>query len=262
MLGLLLAACHESPNEQTTAATTASVKMPRIGPSADITRHQSSDVVAAAATTGTQATFTVLMNELPAQQRVLVRDWYERLGAPSTESATAAQTNWMRKQHYPMPSDIAHQASMSTAELKAAASTGRTGAQILYLARQLHNFGQHLAQGYGYTRRKISPLPDIITTMRQLLGSGSPFAGYLYAAKARTLSPGNEKAIASARLAGLIWASKFGDTRATRLLNDPKMQAVNAGTVAVEVSTMLDTALQVNPQLFTTPVTPIPPSHP
>ncbi len=175
------------------------------------------------------------------------------------ENANAAQIAWMRERHYPMPGDIARANSMSDAELRAAAGNGGTTAQILYVARALDNYSARMKRG-GYTRWEASPLSDIILMMRKILGSGSPYAGYLFAAESRPRHPGSVESNAARRLAGLVWASKRGDTRAKRLMNTPRIQAVDAATAGSAMSLMLSRALYANPTVFSTPVTPIPAS--
>lgn len=196
------------------------------------------------------ASFAALLHRLPAAQQASVREWYERMGAPSMQGATAAQVAWMRARGYPMPDDIARAAAMSDAELRATANHGNTTARVLLVARQMQSFAARMESTGGYTRWETSALPDVILQMRELLGSGSPFAGYLYAAKARIMHPRNEEGVASSEVAGLVWASKFGDTRASLLLNDPRLQAANAAGATIEMSSMLSIALQVNPNLF------------
>lgn len=173
--------------------------------------------------------------------------------------ATPGQVAWMREHHYPMPEDIALASSMSDAELKAAADRNDVTAQFLYLARMLDRYAAYAGGGVPYDsfgRQRI--LVEIGHALRQSLASGSPYAGYLYAAKDRLMHPGDVESNAASQLAGLLWASKFGDTRATQLLNAPVLQAVDAATAGAAVSLMLKTAVYANPRLLSTPVSNIP----
>lgn len=212
--------------------------------------------------------FTVLMGRLNARQQTQVRDWYSLIDAPAVDDATPAQVAWMQARGYPMPDDIARAESISQTELKTAAGTGDTKAQILYFANLLGEYNRI----YGSVKGPVDParyrdpnrirlLDEINRTMLQVLASGSPYAGYLYAAEDRLMYSGDLESSAASLLAGLVWASKFGDTRADQILNSPTVQAVNAVTAGAAMNLMLKKALYANPALFSTSITPIPSSN-
>lgn len=263
-LGLSLAACHGGP--PTATATSAADR------STDAASRQPSGSTMQAAKPATaevQAqSFATLMQALPAEEQVRVSDWYKRMGGPSMDGATPAQIAWMQARHYPMPADIARAASMSKAKLKSAADAGNTTAQILYTTGLLDQYNAYVSADTPMTvARYRDPTfvhlgDEIGRMMRQILPSGSPYAGYLIAAKARLMYPGHDDLIASKQLVGLVWASKFGDTRANRLLQAPTVQAVDAAAAAVAINGPLKTALYANPTLFSTTIAPIPPNHP
>lgn len=266
VLGLSLTACDQTAGKAGATAVPAADRSVEGMP-----RHVAGSTAQPrglrAATVQTQS-FASLMQALPAKERILVSAWYEWLGGPSMDTATPAQVAWMEARHYPMPADIARAALLSESELKAAAATGDTLSGILYVARMLDNYNRvyDSVNGPSDPARYRDPdrlrlLVEVDQTMRQLLASGSPFAGYLYAAKSRLMYPRDGELAASAKVAGLIWASKFGDTRADRMLLSPVLQAVNAGTAAAQVTAMLMWPLSDNPMLFSTPVVVMPPSN-
>jgi hypothetical protein len=265
-LGLSLAACHQS---SPTADATAKSAADR---STDVASRQPSGgtiPTAKPAATGVQARgFATLMQALPADKQVRVSDWYKRMGGPPIDNGTPAQVAWMEARHYPMPADIARAASMSQAKLRSAADTGNTTAQILYTTRLLNEYNAYITADTPMTVARyrdpnfVRLGGEIDRMMRQILPSGSPYAGYLFAAKARLMNPSNDKLIASSQLAGLVWASKFGDARANRLLDAPTMQAVDAAAAATAINGMLTAAMYANPSLFSATIVPIPASHP
>lgn len=253
VLGLPLGACHHGPAAESAASQ-----------SVDQVPYKASGATAHSMASRTALTpeqnFASMVQALPAKEQTRVHDWYKLIGAPSMDDATLAQIAWMRARHYPMPADIARAESMSKAELKAAANTGDTTAQILYVARLLDEHSAHV-QAAGASNKVAARLwVEVSETMRQILASGSPYAGYLFAAQDRLTHPDIESNAAT-QLAGLVWASKFGDTRADRLLNTPTVQAVNGTIAGAAISLMLTKAMYGNPGLFSTPVSTIPPSN-
>lgn len=158
-----------------------------------------------------------------------------------------------------MPSDIVRAESMSDAELKSAANAADPVGSILYAARLLDQYNANVKVGAQFNQtEQLGLLVEIGRVMPQVLASGSPYAGYLYAAKARLMNPDNIELVAASQLAGLAWASKLGDTRANRLMDDPQVQAVDALLASVATNSMLSDALQGNAQVFAMPVAPIP----
>lgn len=256
-LGLSLASCHQSPPATAPTASDANQSVDHVPQNAPGTATQAA--TSRAAPTPAQS-FATLMRALPATEQTGVRDWYQRMGGPSMDDATPAQVAWMQARYYPMPADIARAESMSETELKAAAGTGNTTAQILYVARLLDEFHAHLAAGQSFFEVPTRFIMGISATMPQILASGSPYAGYLFAAKDRLIDLGGVESKAATQLAGLVWASKFGDTRADRLLKTPTVQAVNSPMATMAMDRMLHEAVRGNPKLFSTPVSPIPPS--
>lgn len=262
-LGLSLVACREGDlNKGLAVSSTVN------------TSHETSGMTArpmSASNTSSQPIhtrgFAALMGDLKASQQNLVREWYRRFGGPPMGEATPAQVAWMQARGYPMPADISRAESMSEAELRTAANSGDTAAEILYVSHLLSEYNRI----YGSVKGTIDParyrdpnrirlLDEIARMMPRVLASGSPYAGYLYAAKERMAHPDDLESNAASLLAGLVWASKLGDTRANRLLNTPSVQAVNAATAGAAMNLMLKKALYANPTLFTAPIVPIPPS--
>lgn len=256
MFGLVLAACHPTPSDPPTPldASQARADLPDTA-RAQLTSETSAPVSA--------QSFMVQLQALPANEQTRVSDWYRRIGGPPMDDATPAQFAWMRARNYPMPEDIARAAAMSDAELKAAAGAGNTIAKMLYCARLLDQFHAREAAGAPFGDPILMRLlSEISLLMPEILGSGSPYAGYLYAAKSRLMHPRNDEGNAADLLAGLVWAGKFGDTRAYRSLNVPNMQAVDAGTAGSAMASMLMTAIFANPHLFSTPAIPMPEASP
>lgn len=265
-LGLSLAACHQSSPTANEAAASDAARS-----TGAASRQSSGNTTQAAKPAATEAptqSFARLMQALPAKEQAHVSDWYERMGGPSMDNATPAQVAWMQARHYPMPADVARAALMSKTELKSTADSGDTTSQILYVARLLGEYNAYVSTGTPMTEAQyrnpnLAPLViEIGRMMRQILPSGSPYAGYLYAARARLMYPNNGESNAATQLAGLVWASKFGDTRAKALLNAPAVQAVDAATAASAINLMLKTALYGNPTLFSTTVSPLPAPRP
>lgn len=257
-VGLLLGACHQSPPAASEAKQLPDQLTP--GPSRSTTRWVAPNAGPARANS-----FANLLRELDPQEQAKVHGWYRRLGTPSMNDATPAQVAWMQARNYPMPADIARADSMSTADLKTAADTGNPTAQNLYLARLLVEY--HRVYGsingpsdparYRDPNRRLL-LHEINRSMPEILASGSPFAGYLFAARYRLMYPENTATNAATQLAGLVWASKFGDTRASRLLSTSAVQAVDAATAGAAMNLILKRAARANPRLFLIPPTPIP----
>lgn len=203
--------------------------------------------------------FAGLMQELKPREQTQVQDWYRRIGGPPMDAVTPVQIAWMQARHYPMPADIARAASMSMAELKAEAGTGNTTAQILYAAHLLTKYSAGLSAHVPYPNKaQIHTQIEIDQILPQILASGSPYAGYVYAARKRLMSPNDEPAVAAAQLAGLVWATKFGDVRANRLLNTATVQAVDAWAATTEMDSMLEDAIHANQTLLSPTVIPIP----
>lgn len=264
-VALSLSACQGRQPESALGATS-------VGNSAARTAEMVPNAVSKPGTRSTAPSethsFAALMGRLDADQQVQVREWYSRINAPSMDKATPPEVAWMRARGYPMPADIARAATMSEAELKAAAGSGETTALVLYIARLLEIY----ERAYGSVQGRLDParyrdparirlVLEVGRTMPQVLASGSPYAGYLYAAKDRLMCPGSVESNAASQLAGLVWASKLGDTRADQLLNDPFVRAVDAATASTAMSLMLHKAMYVNPQFLSMPVIPIPQDH-
>lgn len=264
ILSLPLGACHKGQPD------TRSAKASAVGTSREVSGTTTHPVHSS--NTGpifTQArSFAALMGDLEASQQIRVREWYQRLGSPPMDDATPAQVAWMQARGYPMPADISRAASMSKAELMVASSSGDTTAEILYVAHLLNEYNRIYGAAKGpidparyHDPNRIRLLDEIVRTMPRVLASGSPYAGYLYAAKERLTHPDDPESNAASLLAGLVWASKFGDARANRLLSTPTVQAVNATTAGAAMNLMLKKALYANPALFATPIAPIPPPN-
>lgn len=255
-LGLSLGACHQGPPAATPTVSDADRSTNHVPQKASDTTAHSATFRSAPPPT---QRFASMVQALPTKEQTRVRDWYQRIGGPSMDGATAAQIAWMQARHYPMPADIARAESMNEAELKAAADTGDTTAQILYVVRLLDEYSEHASANTPTSetiRRRART--EVNRMMPQVLASGSPYAGYLYAAKSRLMYPGKLELNAPAQLAGLVWASKFGDTRAGRLMRSPAVQAVNGATAAAAITVMLGIAILDNPRLFSARVSPIP----
>lgn len=214
--------------------------------------------------------FTALMSRLPAAQQAAVREWYHRIDAPPMRGATAGQVAWMRERHYPMPGEIARAATISTSELMAEARSGDTTAQILSIVRGLDDAERHQGQSgtSGMDSTARATFDATWGFMQEVLGSGSPFAGYLYPVydyemnrileSSAGLNANVVERDPARKLAGLVWASQFGDVRATLLLQDPHMQAVDAFSAGMAVQLMLSQALHANPGLFASSVVQMP----
>lgn len=253
---LVLAACrqgtavNEAPNPSLshksggTSVTAPADNVRLMKPGASVSKAQS---------------YSALMLTLSAKDQTRVRDWYKRSGAPAMDAATANQIAWMQARGYPMPQDIARATLMTDTALKAAASTDDITAKILYTSRLLDEFEALIVTGISHNDdRRLHLVIEIQQAMLRALASGSPYAGYLYAMKARLMYPDNIESTSAAQLAGWVWASKFGDTRAIYLMKKPTVQAVDASTAASEMSVMLVMALNTNPEVFSTPVVFIP----
>lgn len=244
-----------------TAAMASRANQPVDRPGPTASRSITHPVATNAETTRTDS-FASLMRALKSQEQIQVREWYETIGAPSMDDATPAQIAWMQARHYPMPADIARAKSMSTTDLKAAASTGDTTASILYAARLLKEYNTRISAGMPYSNPTQGRLArEAAGLMPRILASGSPFAGYLFAARYRLMYPRNTATNAATQLAGLVWASKFGDTRANRLLDTPLLQGVDAASAGAAMNLILKKATNANPALFLRPVVPIPSSN-
>ncbi len=259
---LSLGACQERQRESASGATS-------VGNSAARTVEMAPNAVSKPETRDTAPaetrSFAALMRRLDARQQARAREWYDRIKAPPMGDATPPEVAWMRARGYPMPSDIARAATMSEAELKAAASSGETTALVIYVARLLEEYERTYDSVQGpldparyRDPARIRLVLEVDRIMPQVLASGSPYAGYLYAAKDRLMYPSSVESNAASQLAGLVWASKLGDTRADQLLKDPVVRAVDAATASAAVSLMLHKAMYVNPQFLSMPVIPIP----
>lgn len=248
---LLLGGCNRTPSAAPTVPSTVGAP--------NGTAHQAAPRVdqSDAKPTATRS-FTALIQELPLPQQRRVLQWYERIGVPTMENVTAEQVAWMEQRGYPMPAEIARAEVKSDAELKAEADTGDAIARTLYVDRLLDEYGRRTdarGSGDGLPLRLIDGIGQ---AMPQILATGSPFAGYLYAAQARTMSAGDPNAVAAGQLAGLVWANQFGDSRAAILMKTPTIQAVDPWTAAVVMNSMLSDAIRENPMLLETAPVPIP----
>lgn len=259
ILALPVVACHQAPPASSPAA--ASVGGGSGKASAQPSSTRTSTPAGSMLRTGSTParSFTAMLQDLNAQDQARVREWYRLIDAPPMDNASPAQVEWMQARGYPMPADVIRAQSLSDGELKAAADTGGPTATALYIARRLAEYSEHSSAGMeSYAISQVRVVVDTTLPMHHEIATGSPFAGYLYAARQRLLTPNDDEAIASAQLAGLVWASRFGDTRATLLLNAPNVQAVAAPNAASAMGLMLMQALHANPNLFTTSVVPIP----
>lgn len=197
---------------------------------------------------------------LPPQDQSRIHDWYALMGGSPVGNATRAQIAWMQERHYPMPADILRAQSMSDQELKDAAETEGTLAQILYVARLLRNYDAAIRAGVEPRDVPDRLWTEVARLVPRILASGSAYAGYVFAASERIMHPGSDNS--ATELAGLVWASKRGDTRADLRLRTPGMNAVSAASAVVAVNGLMSEALRNNPQLFSMPVLPIPQGAP
>lgn len=271
---LMVPACSRSPSTGAVpghAPTAKSAEGPASTRTGPVPSRHAQSVDGRLTSDDNLASFAALIAALPAAQQVKVREWYRSVDAPSMESATAAQVAWMRERHYPMPEDIARAESMTTAELKSAARVGDLTAQILFVVRRFDEMSDesHLANPAAVALRQRSPV-DATEGMLEILGSGSPIAGYLYPAYQQATAKffaahgmdidqaSQDRSVAIWRLGGLVWASKLGDGRATLLLRDPQLQAVDAFNAGMAIQVILMQALHANPELLRNSVVQMP----
>lgn len=154
------------------------------------------------------------------------------------------QLDWMAKNGYPMPDDVLAAAQMTSEDLSALAKKGSFKAKALLLVREYQQ--QDSGSGSPESGQMASQI-QLFEFQNEVLMDGSPFAGYVWAAKHMNKSTADGRA---GVIAGYAFAQTMGDDRASVLASafakaNPGMDPVEA---VATYRAMLMTASR-NPQL-------------
>lgn len=194
-----------------------------------------------------------LLASYSAEQQAVIRGFYSIFGdtglkGPYLYNSMFAfrnqrQLDWMAKNGYPMPDDVLAAAQMTTEDLFALAKKGNFKAKALLLVREYQQDSISPTAESGQMKHQI----QLAEFQNEVLMEGSPFAGYVWAAKHMKKPSTDGRA---GVIAGYAFAQTMGDDRASVLASafaraNPGMDPVEA---VATYRAMLMTASR-NPQL-------------
>lgn len=154
------------------------------------------------------------------------------------------QVAWMAANGYPMPEDVAAADSLSDRDLLKLANQGNDKAAFLLAERQNRELVAFLAEGGKKSayfdgaegRNRFIEQTKVDQLVKQ---SNSPYKGYIQASEAISglYADQGQDVIDVGVIAGLIWASQLGDTRAGQFVTDyvvenPMQRGVIAGAAS------------------------------
>jgi hypothetical protein len=163
------------------------------------------------------------------------------------------QVAWMAENAYPMPEDVIAAEALSDSNLRELARNGNDKAGFLLRERDLatlkENFDAYAAQGkmqsdfWQSDPNASEQDKDMRMNTELMQQSNSPFKGYMQAQD--SILETEPLGIDAKVIAGLEWASRLGDFRASQFLteyiyNDPVRQAMATAASAVSVNDTQD----------------------
>lgn len=187
------------------------------------------------------------------EQQAVIRGFYSNFGDTGLKGPylydsmfafrNQRQLDWMAKNGYPLPDDVLAAAQMTTEDLFALAKKGNFKAKALLLVREYEQDSSAPAAESGQMEHQI----ELAEFQNEVLMEGSPFAGYVWAAKHMKKPTSDGRA---GVIAGYAFAQTMGDDRASVLASafartNPGMDPVEA---VATYRAMLMTASR-NPQL-------------
>lgn len=138
---------------------------------------------------------------LTPQQRDVVAKFYDQFGSTVFDFNTVSQHEWMMEHGYPMPEDVLAAQALSANQLLENYYAGDVKAGYFYVARRAS-----AADAAELNPQEVQQLDRVV---REVLGAGSPFGGYVYYHYQMQV-----KRDPIAAFAGLAWADTAGDSRA------------------------------------------------
>ncbi|KAJ3473087.1 hypothetical protein NLI96_g13138 [Meripilus lineatus] len=185
-----------------------------------------------------------LRNSFSGSDRLVMDEFYSKFDQDAIAFNKPEQYDWLVKNGYPMPEDVVAGYKMSIDDLGKLVDQGNIKASYFYLMREIYkqNSGTLLDKlnKSGYDSEwsaRYSNAEQIV------MASGSPFVGYIFAARA-AIDGKNPESV----YAGYALASVMGDQRALNVLANA--QNVDMRAFVSYLGTKMDMMRIANPNVF------------
>ncbi|VBB12152.1 hypothetical protein [Burkholderia stabilis] len=185
-----------------------------------------------------------LRNSFSGSDRLIMDDFYGKFDQNAIAFTKPEQYDWLVRNGYPMPQDVIAAQKMNIDELGNLVDQGNIKASYFYLMREVYGKnGENVLDKINKTGFDSQWSQRLINAEKLVRSSGSPFAGYIVAARAA--KEGNN---AEGVYAGYALASVMGDTRALNAL--AHAENVNTQSLMSALSVQMDMMRLANPNVF------------
>lgn len=185
-----------------------------------------------------------LRNSFGGSDRLVMNEFYSKFDQDALAFNSPEQYDWLVKNGYPMPEDVVAGYKMSIDDLGKLVDQGNVKASYFYLMREIYK------QDSGGLLDKLNKSgydsewsARYSNAEQVVMASGSPFAGYIFAARA-AIDGKNSESI----YAGYALASVMGDRRALNALVNA--QNVDMRAFVSYLGTKMDMMRIANPNVF------------
>ncbi|WP_322082125.1 hypothetical protein [Burkholderia sp. BCC1972] len=185
-----------------------------------------------------------LRNSFNGSDRLVMDDFYGKFDQNAIAFTKPEQYDWLVKNGYPMPQDVITAQKMSVDELGNLVDQGNIKASYFYLMREVYGKeSESVLDKINKTGTDSQWSQRLVNAERLVRASGSPFAGYIFAARAA--KEGNTP---EGVYAGYALASVMGDTRALNAL--AHAENVDTRSLVSALSVQMDMMRLANPNVF------------
>ncbi|AIO23733.1 hypothetical protein [Burkholderia cepacia] len=185
-----------------------------------------------------------LRNSFSGSDRLIMDDFYGKFDQNAIAFTKPEQYDWLVRNGYPMPQDVIAAQKMNIDELGNLVDQGNIKASYFYLMREVYGKnGENVLDKINKTGFDSQWSQRLVNAEKLVRSSGSPFAGYIVAARAA--KEGNN---AEGVYAGYALASVMGDTRALNAL--AHAENVNTQSLVSALSVQMDMMRLANPNVF------------
>lgn len=185
-----------------------------------------------------------LRNSFDGSDRLVMDEFYGKFDLNAVAFNKPEQYEWLVKNGYPMPQDVVAAQRMSIDELGSLVDQGNVKASYFYLMREIY------AKDSGSVLDRLNKTgydsawsQRLVNAEKTIWASGSPFVGYMLAARA--VKDGNSP---ESVYAGYALASVLGDARATNALAGKRDVDLRAFVSNLGVN--MDMMRLANPNVF------------
>lgn len=185
-----------------------------------------------------------LRNSFSGSDRLVMEEFYSKFDQDALAFNIPEQHDWLIKNGYPMPEDVVAGYKMSIDDLGKLVDQGNIKASYFYLMREIYNQDSGSLLDKLNKRGYDSEWSARYSNAEQIvMASGSPFTGYILAARA-AIDGKNPESV----YAGYALASVMGDRRALNALTSAKN--VDMRAFVSYLGTKMDMMRIANPNVF------------